>query len=465
MKIPIPDDWNGEDWQCVQISWPKSDLWLALLHGLLSTTMRGRYWDERTGTIKDAQAIGWEIWGRNTPLVDCASEPIPPDNGGGGLDIPVSSVYAPMGGVLEDLEMPCFDISGLLKIENGHLYARDSCCEWQDIGAVGTVEDLPISLWDGSDPAPTYYACAKADAVIDAMLAVINGVFDAAGDWNPLSWIGTVEDYVPGYNLSNTVVASMLAQVPIAAALGVSQSDMTDATKVQILKCQFVSLLQSDNTGVSTAQYDALSGILSGVFGLVAGNMWLLAKAALGRGNLNNIAIAAGTNAEANCDCPEQSIDYQIPTSHTWAKVFDFTIEDYGFVASGADAVYNDGVGWGWNSGDCMTKAPCWIKKSIEQAGGTLNYIMQYTVWPANIGTGGADPHWFEYDSTSLWYDVAYARLSPLSRVVNQALSTGHTLGFMKWQDTYGPVNTPFLITKIVLAGTGTDPFPSYPDA
>jgi hypothetical protein len=39
--------------------------WLAILRGYFSTPLRGRFWDERTGSIKDTQAIGEEIFERN----------------------------------------------------------------------------------------------------------------------------------------------------------------------------------------------------------------------------------------------------------------------------------------------------------------------------------------------------------------------------------------------------------------
>lgn len=69
-QIPIPDDWAGADWTCQIIEWPDSEQWLALLRGFMSTAARGRFWDARTGTITDAQAIGLEIERRN-PVASC----------------------------------------------------------------------------------------------------------------------------------------------------------------------------------------------------------------------------------------------------------------------------------------------------------------------------------------------------------------------------------------------------------
>lgn len=66
--MPIPVDWNGEDWQCWSIEWPNSINWNGILRGLITMPMKGRFWDERTGSIIDAQAIGIEIWKRNSPM-------------------------------------------------------------------------------------------------------------------------------------------------------------------------------------------------------------------------------------------------------------------------------------------------------------------------------------------------------------------------------------------------------------
>lgn len=68
MKNPIPQDWDGESWKRYCVCWPDSELWTGLLLGFLSYCTRGRSWHENTGVIKEAQAIGWEIWENNVPL-------------------------------------------------------------------------------------------------------------------------------------------------------------------------------------------------------------------------------------------------------------------------------------------------------------------------------------------------------------------------------------------------------------
>lgn len=64
-RVPVPNDWDGSTYCCRIIQWPNSVAWNAILFGLISWPMRGRFWDERTGTITDAQATGADIYDRN----------------------------------------------------------------------------------------------------------------------------------------------------------------------------------------------------------------------------------------------------------------------------------------------------------------------------------------------------------------------------------------------------------------
>lgn len=69
-QYPIPNDWNGTDWECVIIEWPYSEQWFGMLRGLITSALRGRFWDGSTGSITDAQEIGREIEERN-PVTTC----------------------------------------------------------------------------------------------------------------------------------------------------------------------------------------------------------------------------------------------------------------------------------------------------------------------------------------------------------------------------------------------------------
>lgn len=71
MKMPIPDDWNGVDWAMWAVCWPDSSQWNGILQGQLTDPSKGFFWDGQTGSIIDAQDVGYEISGDNVPLRGC----------------------------------------------------------------------------------------------------------------------------------------------------------------------------------------------------------------------------------------------------------------------------------------------------------------------------------------------------------------------------------------------------------
>jgi hypothetical protein len=67
MKLPIPDDWDGETWCRWAVCWPYSEKWMGIFRGLITQQQRGWLWDEKTGSILAIQEIGREITARNLP--------------------------------------------------------------------------------------------------------------------------------------------------------------------------------------------------------------------------------------------------------------------------------------------------------------------------------------------------------------------------------------------------------------
>ena len=122
MKYPIPNDWNGNDWACYIVRWPKSLMWSALLRGLLMMPSKGRFWDERSGVIKDVQSVGWDIWAINgalTPCPDCVDNPV--TNEPSETDSLQGCYFMECLDEIGECDMangPCLPV----KIENGKLY-------------------------------------------------------------------------------------------------------------------------------------------------------------------------------------------------------------------------------------------------------------------------------------------------------------------------------------------------------
>ena len=62
VNVPIPEtDVEGLGTICFQVEIPDSLLWRRTLYVTIAMLTRGRYWDAKTGVIKDVQPIGWDI--------------------------------------------------------------------------------------------------------------------------------------------------------------------------------------------------------------------------------------------------------------------------------------------------------------------------------------------------------------------------------------------------------------------
>ena len=164
MRVPIPDDWNGIDWHCIQIEWPESPQWTGLLIGVLTLLTRGRYWDERTGTITDVQAIAREIFDRAYPFVSCDGDiitpPVLPDlpsgyGGGNSLDDEES-----------ENDMPA--VTWLEIDENGTLYMYfGPCCKIEVGGDFAIAVDPPPTDTNDETPPSETWACNKAAGIAE----------------------------------------------------------------------------------------------------------------------------------------------------------------------------------------------------------------------------------------------------------------------------------------------------------
>ena len=51
---PIPDDWDGETYECQSIMWPSSPLWRAILFGQVSEPSDVNYWQQPNGDAETA---------------------------------------------------------------------------------------------------------------------------------------------------------------------------------------------------------------------------------------------------------------------------------------------------------------------------------------------------------------------------------------------------------------------------
>jgi hypothetical protein len=305
MKLFIPDDWDGE-WQCVRIQWPKSLYWDAILAGMLDDMAAGRKWNENTGSIRAVQAIGDEIFNRNVPFNLCT-----PDQG-----TDKESVVATSGGCIywECELMPCLNISNLLKIENGKLYAKDDCCQWIEVGAIaGVTESVGDDSFENrpSDPDPTYSACGKADAIVSILLSVGNYAWDQR-DNDPVTAWTNMNGLFPGILSMGFTLNAILAAFDVEVLYDLSQGwygpELFDATTWQAIKCQLAAQLSDDSTLPDKDDlFDTMYGFFKAQWplDLLAQSFWYNVYRAIGENDVRNYGLMGATNTDVECDCPQ----------------------------------------------------------------------------------------------------------------------------------------------------------------
>lgn len=329
MKIPIPDDWDGQDWTCVQVQWPNSNKWLALLAGFLTSPGRGRYWDERTGTITDVQAVGREIDLRNLPFNPCAGEPQTP--------LPDGLLEQIVGGCCVQFEaedfMPCIDISDMLKIENGQLYARNDCCEWVAIGALsGPIDETVYAPPDDIDESQGIYPCGMAVAVADVLVDLAGYIWDNADNTFPPLMVHSAQSHVhldlnnmETINATNQALIMKGAVVITATVVDLDRDDVIPPNIDEELACFLLPYMNSDGTVDADNLYAALKSwaitrfpIFGSGNNVFISNYWLYIRGALGKGNLADVAASGQFTDSGDCDCPADLSELLGPTDAGW---------------------------------------------------------------------------------------------------------------------------------------------------
>jgi len=363
----IPTDWDAEtgEWECYQIQWPKSPEWLAILNGLITQMMCGRTWNEGDGSIIGVQTIGRLIDAANIPLKNCAGETI-------------ITEYISAGGcgaVVEDDEMPCIDITSLIKIENGRLYVRNACCEWEDKGAFGEVaESVSEVILENQPGTPSPDACGKASAIVDAIYIVAQAMWDASSAY-PWQWSGQVKDNSAGIDIKTKYAIEGCIDALALKTLNYEEEEVFDPITKSDIICKLVNSLDASYAPLTESEYDAIDtafnqnmGMDTAIFG-AAGN-------AIGKAQLSDLAQAGAGDSSQDCSCPASILDPTENWDTAWVYFKDFT-KSQGSLATahgGAHvAEYEAGKGWSWSDEsngyqDCSVDMQC----VTPQAGATI---------------------------------------------------------------------------------------------
>lgn len=321
----IPDDWSLADgeWQSLCIQWPKSEQWDLLLRSLFYTLSRGREWDRNTGVIKDAQAIGWQIFERNHDNPGCDNSVCPdcPDCGEPTRDDCASLGYG--GSILieseEDMGQVVTDVTlnddGSLRIWFGKCCYTDLAIGANSQGGSDDLGDDPLN--PNGDPNKEYSACSKATAITNAIFAVLNSAYDAASTPEVWKWVGQVESDL-GYNLSDKWVVALIIDW-IAYGLVINPEQVFSTNDRTDTICAMQNVFEDDAAGVpDNATYEAVKAAIHTQNFLYDG-LIMSAVACLGRGNLDTIAKLGADDLDATCLCSDEIPDAETePVTGGW---------------------------------------------------------------------------------------------------------------------------------------------------
>lgn len=500
MQAPIPDDWLNDAWVCYAIQWPDSTKWLSILNGLLSNPRQGRFWNRQTGLITDAQIVGAEIWYRNNPLVACADSGECPSV----VYVPCATCGTGGGGSgsddLESDDMPCLDISNLIKIENGHLWVKDSCCVWVDLGAITeatSVEPLPDDpLVPPGEDVPTYYACGKADAAVEMVWAVGSKMWDTGTLENPWEWPNKLRANFPELHggVSAWVDGCMLSFLFNG---DLAKSDVLYDSLKELLKCRLAARMDDDDQGLTDDDFKYLFELIQDQWNWSGGlddiqklRWWIALGAVIGPGDLREIS-RLGATTDADCTCPDEVLgirDYfpDPPAGLAWYYEFDFrdaTLHSSIDLTWDTTAYHEPGVGLWADCGPTNNDNHVYATMEWDQQnnGSTLTYLhlvikipsLASNIWHGangNFVKVGSTSHLALADFQAVAGNPANAGTYTLTRQMSDALGADNVRLEMDINGYHDvgqqlddlPANS-FVIVGVAIGGSGPGPLSTPP--
>lgn len=499
----IPDDWtDGDDWTAYCIQWPNSWQWRLQLKSLLFTLTMGRSWDRETGVIKDAQKTGWDIFDRNHDfLVSCGDGVLP------GTDETPTIVYLTCGATCEESEddMPCIDLSTKIKIEDGHLWVKDDCCQWVDLGSVGaSAPGLPaetpeefIDPGTGEPITDDQIACRIAYGIAQRWhelgLSCINAAYSAF----PWNWGNYVRQRNADLELQDGELSQPIGVAFSEAVLNLLEIDtfiqMADMNldDMQQLTCDFYQIML-DYRDAGSWFHDDMAAAMRARVAALGGNPVLRDGFRLGvwdaldtGSNLLKIAGASVNGQSATCGCPEippsQELFQNVASSANWRYVFDFRDAPPDYVILNADAHHEPGEGIWSEVGDTSNNQTIDIRIPLDliNNGSVLTNIGLIFKTRGNENYNDATGNYANAEDTSHFVladfvaktgeNPAQAGVWEMSKVVNDPLTAGEDVFrfnlnlYHNGADLEPVLASSVVVVAILVAGTGTGPLSNPP--
>lgn len=279
--------------------------WAAHVAGAIDRLSDSDAWSGTESDIQRAQAAIDTIFVQLSELFDVCPEAQTV------TEIITETVIEYVGGcpTVEDC-MPCIDISSLLKLEGGVLYARNSCCEWVEIGNLAPPsETLPPDDTVTADPPPVDLACSKAATFAEVFGDVCRWGVDNWNVWNPInlvSWLNHINSNYSALSLERKwLIAAFYVLFPLknTSALGLYDEDIPDNFE-QWLTCGWAKVLNDLTLDVSADEYSQMKTVLnqntSGVLSAYHTAMFN----AFGVNSFRLLAESAQYIDSDACDCP-----------------------------------------------------------------------------------------------------------------------------------------------------------------
>lgn len=321
-QVPESEIEGGDDKRrlCVSSEWVKH------IAGVLQRLERADAW---TGTSEDIQRaisnVERMLVQLGQPHDDCIDvETITV------IETVIETVVEYIGGCagIED-DMGCVSIPDLIKIENGVLYGRNSCCEWVEIGPIGSSVSEPIVEVPYDDPTTPYSACGKASSLIDTAAAIVQTAIDNRS--NIAGWEYALRSAAPGVTLGRTEIWALLPQLAILDG-GVSESQIINDDLVQEAKCKAWPGMDT-STGAGTD--DEVTYVFNSIKSAIASQnspasttliwgVWERVGTMIGSNDRKLLLSMGAQDFDADCACPDEDVLPVWLEYDDWYAVLDF---------------------------------------------------------------------------------------------------------------------------------------------
>ncbi len=222
MELPMPDDWNGEDFCKWAICWPDSVKWKSILYGLIESPNQGRFWDFSTGnflllrqSFKPAYDYNFELKGS---LMSCQDTGI-----ADALNAIAVALSGNQGATVVNVNSCCEEV---ILSQGGGYQGSLTQGSGETIPIYGTEPLLSVEggqFPDGYKDLEEYQLdkCQVANLIIDGVTGTLQGL-GALGVFNAIATAGLVVAAVAG------AIVFPPAFIPIAlAAIGALAVDIT----------------------------------------------------------------------------------------------------------------------------------------------------------------------------------------------------------------------------------------------